>query len=196
MTVKICGITNRDDAFAATDGGASALGFNFYPRSPRFVEPEAARPILEALPAGVLKVGVFVNEPAVRVAALAAELRLDVVQLHGEPPEFPAGLRVWRAVAVTPGFDLGSLDAVPAEAFLLDAPSETLYGGTGRSFDWSLARGARRPVIVAGGLDETNVRRAIEEARPWGVDACSRLESAPGRKDHLKLARFLKAALS
>ncbi len=196
MMVKICGITNRGDALAAAAGGASALGFNFYPRSPRYIAPDLAEPILAELPAGVLKVGVFVNAPADAVAELARRLRLDVVQLHGDAAPVPAGLRVWRAVAVLPGFDAGSLDALEGEAFLLDAPAGSQYGGTGRSFDWSLARGARRNVIVAGGLDETNVRRAIEEAAPWGVDACSRLESAPGRKDHVRMAQFLKAALS
>ena len=144
----------------------------------------------------MVKVGVFVNEAAAAVASLAGQLGLDVVQIHGESPEIPAGLRVWRAVPVAPGFDIASLDPLPAEAFLLDAPSGSVYGGTGRSFDWTLARGARRQVIIAGGLDETNVRRAIEEARPWGVDACSRLESSPGRKDHRRMAEFLKAARS
>jgi phosphoribosylanthranilate isomerase len=196
MMVKICGITNRDDALAAVEGGASALGFNFYPPSPRYVAPEPAQAILAVLPPGILKVGVFANEPAASVVLLAGQLGLDIVQLHGESAEVPAGLRVWRAVPVAPGFDVASLDPLPAEAFLLDAPSGSVYGGTGRSFDWSLARGARRPVILAGGLDETNVRRAIEEARPWGVDACSRLESAPGRKDHRRMAQFLKAARS
>ena len=196
MMVKICGITNRGDALAAVDGGASALGDNFYPASPRYIAPEPAQAILAALPAGVVKVGVFVNEPAATVASLAGQLGLDVVQLHGDSAEVPAGLRVWRAVAVAPGFDVASLDPLPAEAFLLDAPSGSVYGGTGRSFDWSLARGARRQVIIAGGLDETNVRRAIEEARPWGVDACSRLESSPGRKHHRRMAQFLKAARS
>jgi phosphoribosylanthranilate isomerase len=194
--VKICGITNRGDALAAVDGGASALGFNFYPSSPRYIAPEPARAILAALPAGVVKVGVFVNEAAASVASLAGQLGLDVVQLHGESIEIPAGLRVWRAVPVGPGFDAASLDELPAEAFLLDAPSGSVYGGTGRSFEWSLARGARRNVIIAGGLDETNVRCAIEEAQPWGVDACSRLESSPGQKDHHRMAQFLKAARS
>ncbi len=196
MMVKICGITNRGDALAAVDGGACALGFNFYPPSSRYIAPEPAQAILAALPPGVLKVGVFVNEPAASVAALAGQLGLDIVQLHGESPEIPARLRVWRALPVAPGFDVASLDPLPAEAFVLDAPSGSLYGGTGRSFDWSLARGARRPVILAGGLDETNVRRAIEQARPWGVDACSRLESSPGRKDHRRMAQFLEAARS
>ena len=196
MMVKICGITNRGDALAAVEGGASALGFNFHPPSPRYIAPASAQPILAELPPAVLKVGVFVNEPADAVAALAGQIGLDIVQLHGESPEFPAGLRVWRALSVTADFDIASLDAIPAEAFLLDAPAGKLYGGTGRTFNWSLARGARRPVILAGGLDETNVRRAIDEARPWGVDACSRLESSPGRKDRARMAQFLKAALS
>ena len=196
MMVKICGITNRGDALAAVDGGASALGFNFYPPSPRYIAPEQAEAILAALPPGVVKVGVFVNAAAESVASLAGQLGLDVVQLHGESVEIPAGLRVWRAVPVEPGFDVASLDELPAEAFLLDAPSGSVYGGTGRSFDWSLARGARRQVIIAGGLDETNVLRAIEEAQPWGVDACSRLESSPGQKDHRRMAEFLKAARS
>ncbi len=196
MMVKICGITNRGDALAAAEGGASALGFNFYPKSPRYLTPESAGEIAAAVPPGVLKVGVFVNEAAEAVRAVAARVGLDVVQLHGESAQAPAGLRVWRALAVGPGFNIASLDSISAEAFLLDAPSGSQYGGTGRTFDWSLARGARRPVIVAGGLDETNVRRAIEEARPWGVDACSRLESAPGQKDRRRMAEFLKAALS
>jgi phosphoribosylanthranilate isomerase len=196
MMVKICGITNRGDAQAAVDGGASALGFNFYSASPRYIAPETAEAILAALPEGIVKVGVFVNAAAESVASLAGQLGLDVVQLHGESIEIPAGLRVWRAVPVAPDFDLASLDELPAEAFLLDAPSGSVFGGTGRSFDWSLARGGRRQVIIAGGLDETNVRRAIEEAQPWGVDACSRLESAPGRKDQRRMAEFLKAARS
>jgi phosphoribosylanthranilate isomerase len=98
-------------------------------------------------------------------------------------------------VRIEAGFEAEKLDARGAEAVLLDAPSATLYGGTGQPFDWKLARGVPGNVVLAGGLDETNVRRAIEEARPWGVDACSRLESAPGRKDHRKMALFLKAAL-
>ncbi len=196
MMVKICGITNRDDARVAAAGGASALGFNFYAGSPRFVTLETVLKIVEDLDSKILKVGVFVNESRARVAELARAVPLDIVQLHGEAAEIPEGLRVWRAVRVAPGFSIDQLDAIEAEACLLDTPSAELYGGTGRAFDWSVARGARRPVILAGGLDETNVKCAIEAARPWGVDACSRLESAPGRKDHGKLARFLEATLS
>lgn len=196
MMVKICGITNRDDALAAAAAGATALGFNFYPKSPRYVGAETVASILEVLPSNILKVGVFVNEPADCIAALAETLPLDVVQLHGELAEYPEGVRVWRAIRVVPGFHISELNSMPAEAFLLDTPSRTEYGGTGQTFDWSLARGATRPVILAGGLDETNVRRAIDAAQPCGVDACSRIESAPGRKDHARMSLFIKAALS
>jgi phosphoribosylanthranilate isomerase len=195
MIVKICGITNREDALAAAGSGASALGFNFYPASPRYVPPETAVSIAEGLPPGVWKVGVFVNEPAGAVARVASEVGLDVVQMHGDG-EFPPGFRVWKALRVGPQFRLRDLDTWEAEAFLLDTASDTLHGGTGMTFDWTVARGAAKRVVLAGGLDAGNVRRAIEEARPWGVDACSRLESSPGRKDHAKMARFIEAALS
>lgn len=194
MMVKICGITNREDALAAIAGGASALGFNFWPKSPRYVPPERAAELLGGLPGGVWKVGIFVNEPAETVAWLAGELGLDVVQLHGEAAS-PAGLRVWRALPVDAGFRAELLDRHQAEAFLLDAPAGAEVGGTGRSFDWRRAAGLKHRIILAGGLDAQNVREAIRTARPWGVDACSRLESAPGRKDHRKMAAFLRAAL-
>ena len=196
MMVKICGITNREDALAAIRGGASAIGINFYPKSPRYLAPEAAQELIENLDSKVMKVGVFVNQTAGAILAVAKAVGLDAVQLHGEGCEAPEGMPVWRAVTVLPGFQVADLDAVAADACLLDAPAGAHFGGTGRSFDWSLARGANRPVILAGGLDDTNVRTAIEAARPWGVDACSRLESAPGRKDHRKMAKFLEAARS
>jgi phosphoribosylanthranilate isomerase len=178
MIVKICGITNGDDALAAVENGAAALGFNFYAGSPRYIAPEAARRIADLLPARIWKTGVFVNEPAGRVLAIAAEAGLDVVQLHGECIA-PRGLRVWKGVRAAAEFDPGALDPLGAEAYLLDTPSDNKYGGTGRTFDWRRARGARAKIIVAGGLDETNVRREI----------------APGLKDRAKMARFLRAAL-
>lgn len=194
MMVKICGITNQADALAAIDCGATALGFNFWPKSPRYLAPERAAELLAGLPATVWKVGVFVNEPPEHVSALAEALRLDAVQLHGDSA-FPSGLRVWKALAVDAAFQPELLDQFLADAFLLDAPAGALYGGTGRSFDWRRVAGLRHKIILAGGLDATNVRDAIRVARPWGVDACSRLESAPGKKDHQKMAAFVKAAL-
>jgi phosphoribosylanthranilate isomerase len=192
MMVKICGITNLEDALAAVEDGAGALGFNFWRGSPRYITPEAARAIIAELPGGVCKVGVFVDEKPDVVTAIARETGLDVVQLHGHETgrDFPEGLRVWKAIRIGRYLDRAALDQYPAEALLLDGAAN------GVAFDWTMAAGIRRKVIVAGGLDATNVGKAIEQARPWGVDACSRLESTPGRKDHVKMAQFLKAALS
>ncbi|MCS7316265.1 MAG: phosphoribosylanthranilate isomerase [Bryobacterales bacterium] len=196
MIVKICGITNAQDAAAAVEAGATALGVNFYPESPRFVTPEQAAHILSVVPDEVLKVGVFVNEPAEAVENLAWELGLDVVQLYGNCSEWPQGVRVWRAVRVTGEFRADEIGDPRAEALLLDAAPPGVWGGSGQSFDWRLARGVRARIVIAGGLDESNVAEAIRQARPWGVDACSRLERAPGRKDHERMRRFVQAALA
>lgn len=195
--VKVCGITNAADARAAVDAGAGALGFNFYPKSPRFLSASDAAAITAKVPAGVLKVGVFVNESPARVAEIVREAGLDVAQLHGDEGAdgVPAGLRVWKAFRVDARFGLEQLETFPAEAYLLDTPTE-MYGGSGHTFDWTRARGGTGRILLAGGLDEGNVREAIAVARPWGVDACSRLESAPGKKDHGRMARFIAAAHS
>jgi phosphoribosylanthranilate isomerase len=192
MMVKICGITNIDDALAAIEGGASALGFNFWPRSPRYITAESARRLIQKLPSGILKAGVFVDEDRTLVAETARSVGLDIVQLHGHetPGDFPDGARIWKAVRIRETFDPAAVDLGPAEALLLDGPAN------GVPFDWTIAAGISTKVIVAGGLDAGNVRRAIEQARPWGVDACSRIEISPGKKDHVRMAQFLKAALS
>jgi phosphoribosylanthranilate isomerase len=192
MMVKICGITNLEDAIAAVEGGASALGFNFWRRSPRYMTPESARSLIDQLPSTVWKVGVFVDEDAATVTRIAREAGLDIVQLHGQETaqSFPQGARVWKAVRIRENFDVTRLNEYPSEAILLDGPAN------GETFDWSLAAHVSKKLIVAGGLDADNVRAAIDQAKPWGVDACSRLESAPGRKDHGKMAQFLKAALA
>jgi len=191
MMVKICGITNLEDATAAVEGGASALGFNFWRRSPRYMTPESARGLIDQLPSTVWKVGVFVDEDAATVARIAREAGLDIMQLHGQETaqSFPQGARVWKAVRIRENFDVTRLYEYPSEAILLDGPAN------GETFDWSLAAHVSKKLIVAGGLDADNVRAAIDQAKPWGVDACSRLERAPGRKDHGKMAQFLKAAL-
>ena len=199
MMVKICGITNREDALAAIDGGAAALGFNFYPASPRYIAPERAAAIAATLPAGVWKVGVFVDESPETVLRTADQVGLDIAQLHGNesPEQYPRGIRVWKAMRVV-GQDFSLPPAGPAEAVLLDGPA------SGQSFDWTWLTRPERPrqaedlphVILAGGLDAGNVREAIEQVHPWGVDACSRIESSPGRKDRFKMAAFLKAALA
>lgn len=189
MLVKICGITNHEDAAAAVDAGASALGFNFWPKSPRYVRAEAAGDISAA----VLRVGVFVNETEERIREVAELARLDVVQLHGAAT-LPRGLRAWRAASVGEDFDPAQLDP-GYEAYLLDAPAGVLHGGTGRTFDWTRVRGIGARIVLAGGLGPDNVAEAIATVSPWGVDACSRLESRPGKKDHHKVAAFCRAAL-
>lgn len=198
MLVKICGITTLDDALEAVGAGASALGFNFYPASPRYIAPEAAARIVERLPAGILTVGVFVNEEAGCALSALRVAGLDVAQWHGdEPPEaLPRSVRSWKAFRVDARFRPESMAAYDVEAFVLDGPSETLYGGAGKTFDWARARGLGRRIVIAGGLDASNVSKAVEIAQPWGVDACSRLEAAPGRKDYEKMRAFVKAALA
>ncbi len=195
MIVKICGLTNAEDALAALDAGAGVLGFVFYPGGPRYVRPEHAARIFEQLPPGTVKAGVFVNERAASIERTAAALRLDIAQLVGHC-DTPSGIRVWRCLRVGDGFRPELVEAGEAEAVVLDTPSATLYGGTGRTWDWKLARGLRHRVIVAGGLDASNVERAIHEAQPWGVDASSRLERAPGLKDHRRVRAFVQAALA
>ena len=188
MILKICGITNQEDATAAVEGGATAIGFNFYRRSPRYLAPERAAGIQSA--PGVRRVGVFVDEARERVEEIARIAALDVAQLHGSetPADYPASLAVWKAVRVGGGCDLSRFRDCPAEALLLDGPA------SGIAFDWRLAVEAPKPVILAGGLDASNVAEAVALAHAWGVDACSRIEIAPGKKDHRKMSEFLQAA--
>jgi phosphoribosylanthranilate isomerase len=203
MILKICGITNQEDATAAVEGGATALGFNFFPGSPRFIAPECAAGILT--PAGVRRVGIFVDEERARVEEIVRVASLDVAQLHGEemPVRYPGNVKVWKAVRVGPDFDPSlqrfglNYEQIPAEAILLDGPA------SGEPFEWLKAgiqvhgtSGYReRRVIIAGGLDASNVAQATLSLRWfWGVDACSRIESSPGKKDHQKMKDFLQAA--
>ncbi len=171
MIVKICGITNREDALAAAEGGATAIGFNFYPCSPRYIHPDQAAAIAQSLPASVLRVGVFVNELPREVQRVSKMVPLDVVQLHGDEPAEQAahnGRHVWKAFRVNRDWDPAVLNEYPADAFLLDGPSAGVYGGSGDSFDWARAQGLTQRIIVAGGLDASNVGKAIREIRPWG----------------------------
>ena len=187
MIVKVCGITRREDAEAAVEAGASALGFVFYPPSPRSVTPEQAAALGRGL--AVWKVGVFVEETAASIAAVMRAAHLDVAQLYGG--EAPSGVRVWKAFRmVSNGAADRFLSAAGAEAILLDGPA------SGTSFEWTWARNVHDRLVLAGGLDASNVSEAIREAQPWGVDASSRLESSPGIKDHQKVRRFVEAALN
>ena len=202
LQVKICGITNLEDALAAVEAGADALGFNFWPRSKRYVAPARAREIIEALPRAVLCVGVFVNEEGPEdVARKVEEAGVGAAQLHGdETPEFCrslGGLMLIKALRVGEGFRAEAAAGYGTEAILLDAFSAEEQGGTGRTFDWSLAKMTRALVpklFLAGGLTPENVAEAVRAVEPYGVDVCSGIESAPGRKDIERMRRFIEAA--
>jgi phosphoribosylanthranilate isomerase len=198
--VKICGITNLEDALAAVELGAHALGFIFYPKSPRAIKPEAARQIIAQLPPLVLSVGVFVNEAAALVLEMAEMVRLDWVQLHGEePPEYCRFLyrNVMKAIRVQDRDSLAQMKAYQGSvrAFLLDTQKSGQWGGTGECFDWSLAREAKEygPIVLAGGLKPENVAAAMREASPQAVDVASGVEASPGKKDHARLRAFFQA---
>ena len=214
--VKICGITNIDDARAAMDAGADMLGFVFYPPSPRYVTPEQAREIIFAVrrpssvvrrPSSVVRfVGVFVNESLEHVRTAMETAALDLAQLHGkESPEMMRGLgtRAYKSIQAT---DLDTARAMMATyraslngnmpAFIADAPPAQLPGGNGMVADWSVAREIAKqfPILLAGGLNVENARAAIEMVNPYGVDVSSGVERAPGFKDHAKVREFIKRA--
>jgi phosphoribosylanthranilate isomerase len=206
--VKICGVTNWPDARLAVDLGAHAIGFNFYPPSPRSISPAAAWEIARKLPPVVATIGVFVNWPEHVVAALARAMRHEGVQLHGDEQPAEANnlarqLRVIKAFAAGPRFKPAVLARYKAvSAFLLDGCSERsphghrnkLYGGTGLTADWQIAREAARygAIILAGGLRPDNVAQAIAEAQPFGIDVASGVESRPGKKDPRKLRALMR----
>lgn len=199
--VKICGVTNLEDALACVEAGADMLGFNFYPRSPRYVAPEVARGITARLPAPVVSVGVFVNEESPRrVEELASLANVAAVQLHGdEPAAYCRALRgrvVIKALRVSADFAAESAAGCGTQAVLLDAYSRELYGGTGDVFDWSAARRVRALVprlFLAGGLGPHNAAEAVRAVAPYAVDACSLLERAPGLKDAGRVRAFVAA---
>jgi phosphoribosylanthranilate isomerase len=197
VRVKICGITNLEDALLAAELGADALGFIFYPPSPRSVSPDAARAIIAQLPPLVTTVGVFVDEDAAMVKELAARVGLDWLQLHGkETPEYCRSLdrRVIKVFRIQDESSLADLAAYRglAQAFLLDTYKKGQVGGTGETFDWDLALEAKKygPIILAGGLTAENVARAIAFAQPQAVDVASGVELTPGKKDHNKMVTF------
>jgi len=199
--VKICGITNASDALAAVEAGADLLGFNFYPKSPRYVSPGEARRIASALPERVARVGVFVNADGPEaVARIVSESGVGAAQLHGdETPEFCArlgGISVIKALRVCRGFSVERARAYKTDALLLDAYDKDAFGGTGRTFDWSLARAAREVVpklFLAGGLTPENVAEAVRAVGPFAVDVCSGVETSPGRKSLSLMRRFVEA---
>jgi len=198
VKVKVCGITNREDAAAALECGADALGFNFYRQSPRYIDPADACGIIRRLPPLAAAVGVFVNVPdPADIAAIALASGVRILQLHGD--ETPAYCRELAGWAVIKALRIGSgplptnLDEYPVRAFLLDAKDDVLFGGTGKVLDWPLAKTVSRvrPVILAGGLSVSNVGQAIRLVRPYAVDVCSGVESSPGKKDATRLKAFM-----
>ncbi len=196
--VKICGITSVADALAAAELGADAIGLNFWPRSRRYVAPEAARAIVRALPPFVTAVGVLVDptrDEALRCADLSG---VRVLQLHGDEPASLCAalpLPVVKAIRVADSHALAALASYEVAAFLLDSASPG-FGGSGRTFDWSIAAAAAAEarVILAGGLDPENVAEAVRTVRPWAVDVASGVESSPGVKDVDRMRRFIQQA--
>jgi phosphoribosylanthranilate isomerase len=200
--VKVCGITSYQDAALALDLGADALGFNFYPASPRFLGFAAARDITRRLPPLATTVGVFVNvADPVEIDAGARAAGVQVLQLHGdESADYCRRLGSWpliKAVRIDKDWTEQSLAGYAVHAFLFDSGSDRQFGGTGKTFDWSLARGFRKEpkIILAGGLNSANVADAIRTMQPYGVDVCSGVESSPGKKDAVKMAAFMNEVL-
>jgi phosphoribosylanthranilate isomerase len=197
MFVKICGITRPVDAAAAVEAGANALGFVFWPNSPRFVDPYTARAIVGGLPPFVVPVGVFVNQPAEYVRGVAALVGLGAVQLHGdEDPAYLAGIRhaVIKAVSVGEGSE--QLDQwSPRTTLLLDVRDPVARGGTGRTIDWTAAASIakRRRSLLAGGLTPDNVAEAIALVQPYGIDVSSGVERSPGVKDPARIRALFEA---
>src|SRR5919202_1507070 len=204
VKVKVCGITNLEDARVAADAGADAIGLVFAEKSPRKVSVERAREIAAALPQDIMKVGVFVDEEPQEVLRISRQVGLDYAQLHGdEPPEVVAairgaGLPVMKAVRVRNVRALAAVERYEADLLLLDAWSAEARGGTGERFDWELAKSliGRDNIVVSGGLGPENVREAIEYFEPYGVDASSSLEERPGKKNGERVRRFVRAAKS
>jgi phosphoribosylanthranilate isomerase len=199
MLVKICGITSIEDAEAAVEAGAASLGFVFWPRSPRFIDPHRARAIVSALPPFIVPVGVFVNQPAAHVRGVAALVRLGAVQLHGdEDLLYVAGMDypVIKTVSIESGDEPDRIDIWPRRTtLLLDVRDPVSRGGTGRTIDWSAAApiAARRRTLLAGGLTPDNVARAVARVQPYGIDVSSGVERSPGVKDHARIRALFEA---
>jgi phosphoribosylanthranilate isomerase len=208
--IKICGTTNREDALTAVEAGANALGFVFYEKSPRKIDPETAREVVEQLPREIEKVGVFVNQPVEKILNIVMQAGLTAVQLHGvdfRRPEFMRSLKDGRELKIflvlqpdeisrfeAEGYENGDIGAV-----FVDSGTSQLPGGTGKTFDWRAATAGVEAIkrnsnlVVAGGLDPSNVAEAIRILKPWGVDVASGVEAKPGKKDPDKVRAFIEA---
>ena len=197
VRVKICGITTVEDAEAATQAGADAIGLIFYEKSPRFLIPKKAKEIIDLLPPFIIRVGVFVNPTKEFVQERIEYLGLDRVQFHGkESPAFceDFGSRVIKAVQIKNTGSLGIIKEYPVKTFLLDTYRKDLYGGTGQTFDWSLAIKAKEygRIILSGGLTPENISEAIRTVSPYGVDVSGGVEKSPGKKDRMKIEQLME----
>ncbi len=196
IKIKICGITNLDDALFATECGADALGFNFYKKSPRYIEPEKAVEIIGQLPPFIMPVGIFVNEREEKIREIQQQTCIQVVQLHGdESPEFCQrfGSRVIKAFQVKDKESIKHMAHYRVGALLLDSYKDGMRGGTGTTFDWHLAVVAKTfgKVVLAGGLTPENVAVAVKLVQPYGVDVAGGVEKEKGIKDHGKIRKFI-----
>lgn len=197
LKVKICGLTNLEDAQAAVEMGADMLGFIFYPKSPRYIELARAQEIIRKIPTFVDTVGLFVNPTAEQVREAYAEGWLNWIQLHGdESPEFCRSIlwmncRLIKALRIRKRQDVSKATDYPADCILLDNYSKDRYGGTGERFDWTWIEPMHQRIMLSGGISADNVIEAIETG-VWGVDICSGIESKPGKKDHEKMRQLFE----
>jgi phosphoribosylanthranilate isomerase len=195
VKVKICGITNYEDAVAAIDMGADMLGFNFFPGSPRFITPHDAEILINRLPAFVDTVGLFVNETVEKINEVLTLCQLNWIQLHGdEDPQFcrsflSRNVKTMKAIRVKDHNDIESARTFFTDAVLLDAFDPAKYGGTGVSFDWNIIGNISQRIFLAGGINPDNIASAVKLG-VYGVDICSGIESAPGKKDHKKMKKL------
>jgi phosphoribosylanthranilate isomerase len=195
IKVKICGITNLDDAVAAVDMGADMLGFNFYEKSPRYIKPKKAEKIINSLPGFVETVGLFVDAPIENIHKIGGEGWMNWAQLHGDQsPEFCDKLnehhvKTMKAIRVRTPMDIRQAEKFHTDAILLDAWHQDKYGGTGQRFDWSFLEDTNVDYFLAGGINSDNIEEALKLG-VYGVDICSGVESSPGKKDHKKMQKI------
>jgi len=199
--VKICGITNLDDALVAVESGADLLGFVFYKKSKRFIRVDKAKEIIKKLPKTILKVGVFVNEDIKKVKEIVKLLKLDFVQLHGDEDEVYLkklkGARIIKAIRVKNKTSLSGLEGLNCDLFLFDTFKNESFGGTGKSFDWSLAKEIKlikKPYVISGGLTTQSVDKAVKTFIPFAVDVSSGVEKSPGNKNATLMKEFIANA--
>ncbi len=198
VRVKICGITRVEDAIAAADAGADAIGLNFYPRSKRVIDISRAKAIIKALPPFITTVGLFVDQDSAYIQSLVKELDLDLLQFHGDESQeecLAISKPYIKAIRMKPGIDLKDLilEYDSCSGILLDAYVSGLAGGTGTSFEWDrVPQNLQKPVILAGGLNPENVYDAVQVVKPYAVDVSGGVESEPGIKDSSKIIEFIK----